>query len=284
MSTCVCSPHWYCIPHLRAKETQEVLQWANTLHKHEVRLETLRGRDVERALIYENWSKVVTEAIAPFPWCCPVFCNLPHGHWMIRTFPECTISLTLSVYDGWFQLFLSFTLCISTCLRWAIHLLYQITYQDRFHMQGKYIFLPLIIPQHCFLEFCFSCLIPSKPLPRVELSNVQIGYKMPSDNSDISTYSVLTLVPQLFPHVTWAYIKSGVRKRCTGLKQDPTMDCHVHVHDWSNWCLCRFVCSGVLRMRVHSMHGHDQWCHDACEKAHFLHMYSCFVNFWYQFI
>lgn len=108
-------------------------------------------RVLERALIYESWSEVVREAIAPFPWHCPVFCNLPHGHQMIRTFPERMISLTLNVYNGWFQLFLSFTLCISTCLGWAIHLLYQMTYQDRFHIQGKYILPPLIISQHCFL-------------------------------------------------------------------------------------------------------------------------------------
>lgn len=106
---------------------------------------------LKRALIEESWSEGVSEAIAPFPWCCPVFCNLPHGHQMIRTFPECMISLTQNVYDSWFQLFLSFTLCISTCLWWAIHLLYQMTHQDRFQIQGKGILPPFIISPHCFL-------------------------------------------------------------------------------------------------------------------------------------
>lgn len=153
LSTCVSSPHWCCVPHLWAKETQGVLHQANALYQREMDqcLVSLRSASAERALIYESWSEVVREAIAPFPWHCPVFCNLPHGHQMIRTFPERMISLTLNVYNGWFQLFLSFTLCISTCLGWAIHLLYQMTYQDRFHIQGKYILPPLIISQHCFL-------------------------------------------------------------------------------------------------------------------------------------
>lgn len=172
VSTCVCSPLWCCVPHLGAKETQELLHQANASHQHERDQCPVppRSGNAERALIYENWSKAVTKAIAPSPWGCPVFCNPPHGHWMIRTFPERMISLTVSVYDGWFQLFLPFTLCTSTCLGWAIHLLYQMTYQDRFHIQGKYIFLPLVISQQCFSEFCFPRLIPSKPLPRAELS------------------------------------------------------------------------------------------------------------------
>lgn len=153
LSTCACSPHRCCVPHLWAKETQGVLHQANTLHqcKRNQCLVSLRSGNAVRALIYDSWSEVVSEAIAPFPRCCSVFCNLPHGRQMIRTFPECMISLTPNVYCGWFQLFLSFTLCISTCLRWAIHLLYQMTYQDRFHIQGKYILPPLIISQHCFL-------------------------------------------------------------------------------------------------------------------------------------
>lgn len=112
--------------------------------------------------------------------------------------------LTLHVYDGWFQLFLSFTLWISACRGWAIHLLCQITYQDRFHMQSKY-----ILPHNCttlfFNNSASFALFPVNRYPEQSLPPRQGGYKMPlAEKSSIYGYFVLILVQQHFPcYSTW---------------------------------------------------------------------------------